>query len=96
MEGGSFIYQQLQHPGATLLSVGVDEAELPQALGTGPSALPLQQIRLSPDGELAAQLGIQSGGVAWIRPDAYIGSIATTSADLRNLLKGLSLDSTPE
>ena len=96
VEGGSFIYQQLQHPGATLLTVGADEAELPLALGTSPSALPLQHIRLSPGGELAAQLGIQSGGVAWIRPDAYVGAIATRSKDLRNLLKELSLDSTTE
>ena len=82
LDGDAFIYEKLRHQGATLLTVHADQTKFPAAFGKGGDGLSLRVVCLQPDGILAQQLAIDSGGVALIRPDSYIAVISKDAAEL--------------
>ena len=88
-EGDGFIYEKLRHNGATLLTLDVDPADLPQKLGSGVGAMPVHAVALNPDGALAQELGLPSGGAALVRPDSYIGAIRHNMPEMHSWLQSM-------
>ena len=86
-EAGKPIYQSLRHPGATLLIAGPNTEEWPSSLGRSEEPCPIVPIQIQPEGPLARMLGVKAGQAVLVRPDAYIGTFARSSDDLRRWIE---------